>query len=378
MREPTSEPAEVAAELLDFWEQRGWRTFDPYDGLSTPLVRRPERCPRFLRLGFVHLHKRSVINLRPLFRIEPTRNAYASACFARAALRLRRVTGDDRFAQLARALLASLVEDRVRGGWSYPFTVQTKNLFYDRSTPNVVSTALGAWAFVEAYEALDDERYLAIAQEAARFLISEFLVSGSGPSWFGYIPRNDRLIHNANLLAARICLAVGTEAGRHDLVDIAQETVGTTLSYLRDDGSIAYGVGEDLAWIDNHHTGFVVECLSDIARTLPVQEAVESSASFYERHLFEDSGAPCAAPNRPFPRDSIASAQGVFTFSRLGLVRTAERICSWMMHNMRTRNGTFRYQIGRAHRKSIPYARWCDAHVATGLAAFASASGARD
>lgn len=364
---------DVAGELLDYWAGRNNLSVDPYDGLEA-LGDIAPRAPRAIRLGLVQIHKRSPVNLRPLMRIHPLRNSYGEGLLAAAALELWQLSGEAVRAEQAERALVWLRMNRVRGGWTYPFHVQTKTLYYSKQTPNVVCTSFAAQSFLDAAKVKGDASYLDIAAGAAHFVATELLVEQDNRCWFGYLPGDRRLIHNANLLAARLCILVGAATPDDSLIALGQRAAASTLEQQQADGSFLYGVGGDVAWIDGHHTGFVVECLSDCAEVVPELggRALTSAADFYRRELFDEDGRPRQAPGRNGIVDGIAGAQGIQTFAKLGELDTASRVARWMIRNMRTRRGTFVYQRGRAHRKAIPYLRWCDAPMARALASLAT------
>ena len=79
---------------------RGWRGYDPYDGLNSPLAR--VLPGKFARQAWTQLHRRSPINLRPLCGIEPTLNAKTLALAALV------VTGVQVLPAAAAAALAAL------------------------------------------------------------------------------------------------------------------------------------------------------------------------------------------------------------------------------------------------------------------------------
>jgi hypothetical protein len=149
------------------------------------------------------------------------------------------------------------------------------------------------------------------------------------------------------------------------------------MSAVRADGSIAYGEGDHLAWVDNHHTGFVVEALREIeahARSAGVSLPVDEMSGFYKNNLFEDDGRPLPAVGRRWPIDVIAGAQGIQTFARHpGDVACAQRIARFMIGRMRLSDGSFRYQRGRAHSKNVRYARWSDAPMCLAFATLSTA-----
>jgi hypothetical protein len=123
--------------------------------------------------------------------VAPTKNAYTVALFASACLRIAAVTGSSVPHAAAQDRLSWLRASSIRGGWAYPFDVQTRTFHYPRTTPNVICTAFAARAFLDAAGLGGDEEALSIAGDAARFAVRELLVHKGGRSWFRYLPDED-------------------------------------------------------------------------------------------------------------------------------------------------------------------------------------------
>lgn len=374
---------ETALELADriqaYWDRRNDTSHDPYDALLARRVPAWLKATRGRRLALVHLHRRFPRNLRPLFGVPPTKNPYTVAHFASACLRVAQATGSDAAWAAARRRLAWLGATRIRGGWAYPFDVQTRTFHYPRTTPNVVCTAFAARAFLDAAELTGDEDALAVAGDAARFMVRELLEHRGGKAWFRYLPDQDDLIHNANALAAEVVVRYGAITGDGRLVTLGLEALPATLDEVGADGSLPYGRETHLQWIDGHHTGFVIEALDKIARGHPSFDrtgrlTIDAMAEYYRARLFRPDGWPCQRPDRPYPLDSIAAAQGIQTFARLGPAHwpMAHRIAGCVVAHLLLPSGRFAYARGRWHVKSVPYARWTEAPLCLAFAVLAT------
>lgn len=364
---------DAAGQLHRYWAERGHRSHDPYDGLAARFVPAAAKQHRVPRLALVHLHKRSPVDLRPLFGVPTTRNAYAAGHFASANLIMAGLTGAPAPRDAAYGHLAWLRSVSIRGGWAYPFDVQTRTFHYLRTTPNVICTVFAANAFLDAAEMEGDDDALRTATDAAEFMIRELLTGAGGERYFKYLPDEEALIHNANVLAAQVLVRCGTLGGDERLVDLGREVLAPTLAAVRPDGSLLYGRGADLDWVDGHHTGFVVEGLLDIARRCSdpdLSAVVDHMAQYYRHHLFTAAGEPQQRPGARYPIDVIAGAQGIQTFARLGgeYRDMASAIATFMMANMRLPSGTYAFQRYQWHWKKVPYARWSDAPMCLALA----------
>jgi hypothetical protein len=186
-------------------------------------------------------------------------------------------------------------------------------------------------------------------------------------------------VHNANLLgAAAVADALGDDPSARAVVARA---VDRTLARQRPDGSWEYGEGERLGWADSFHTGYVLSCLSRLRAVDPaVGDAIDRGARHYER-FFDERGRATLWADRPWPEDAHSAGTGLSTLAALVrdakadgalLERVAGRVVSAGIRGSRA-----------VHRRSrfgpttVWYPRWCDGHVALGLADAAGALAAR-
>lgn len=375
-RPPSSgEVLDLAARLESSWWNLGDESYDPYDGLlgffPPPFLRRR----RFWRLATVQLHKRSPVNLRPLFGVRRARSSYGTGVFASACVAMERVRPDPaRRNRLARRLewLRAL---RTRGGWAYPFHVETKTGSYPPTEPNIVCTVFAGEAFLDAAEHLGDASGLDVAREAASFVLEDLTATRGDRRYFTYLRGYEPLVHNANALGARFLVRCGALARDETMIAAGLDALAPTVEAIRPDGSLVYGDDPAMQWVDGHHTGFVVESLWDVSRRADgaLAEPATKMAEYYATHLF-DGGWPRQSPDSPYPVDTIAGAQGIQTLARLGgrHLEHARDVAAFMLSRMLTRRGTFVYMRRRWHSKRIPYARWCDAPMSLALAVLAA------
>jgi rhamnogalacturonyl hydrolase YesR len=382
-RSATSGDVDVArfarvVETLDRkWSRAGDASFDPYDGLLYSRLPKSLREHRWTRLALVQWHKRLPFNTRPLFGIVPTRNAYAVGQLASAAIRMwaAGLASEAMLASLDERL-AWLKQSRVSGGWAYPFEVQTKTNHYPSSLPNVISTVFAGRAFLDATSMMKDDAGLEVAVDAAAFMRRNLWSSRGG--YFSYHHGEEALIHNANILAADFVIHVGALTDDAQMVDQGLTAVETSMRCLRDDGSLLYGTGPTLGWVDGHHTGFVIESLYRMGAALSDQSfenRLRMMTDFYRARLFGHDGCPFQRPGRRYPIDAIAGAQAIKTFALLGDVAFASSVAQFMFEAMRRRDGGFLYHRGRWHRKRVPYLRWADAPMCDALATLVLVSG---
>lgn len=361
-----------SVDRMQAWgEARAWSGADPYDALSSPLA-------PLLTLGTAHGRrlltqavKRAPLDLRPVLRIPAARNAKAIGLVASGYARLGQATGDAHArAEAVRWLDWLLANPAPAAGglaWGYHFDVQTRFFFYPAGSPNTIATAFVAQALLDGVELLGEERFAAPARSVADYLSSTLLVErGDGP-FFAYVPGDTQLIHNANALACAVLARASRVAGADGALGVAARALEATLTAQRDDGSWPYAEAARNGWVDNFHTGYLLEALAECSTALPAVAApLARGAAFWEEELFLEDGRPKYYPDRAFPLDTHCYAQAVDT--RLALRRLdatavlrAERVAQLLVERMLDPRGFAWFQEHRRWTSRTPFVRWTTA-----------------
>jgi hypothetical protein len=372
-----SRAAASALRLLRIASDAGFRGPDPFDALWWPhwpawMVSGPLR-----RTALVQLHARSPVDLRRLYRRAHPLIPKALAVFASTALRLEACgEGGGEARRRGTEALELLDADRAGGdlGWSYHWDAQTRWSFYPAGTPNIVVTVFAARALADGAEAWARPDWHERAMRAARWIRDE-LLRPSG--FFAYHPSSAVLVHNANVLGARLVHDLLGETG------VARRALELSLRAQRPDGSWPYGDGGNLEFVDNFHTGYVLESLCGLRALDPaIPDAVRRGARYWLDRFFLDDGTTTLWPGRRWPEDAHATGTALTTLSALvtaGFVdgRRLEAVARYAFGRMIDGDHAIarRYRLGRSR---VAYIRWCDAHMALGLANAAATLAALD
>jgi hypothetical protein len=371
----TSDDPRLAAEagraahgLLAKAASQDWRGPDPYDGLYF-------RWPAWLtggrrrRQAIVQAHVRAPFDIRRPYRRTHPRIAKALAVFGSVGMRLGGGAGPDATA-LGLAALDLLDADRTAGAaaWGYPFDVQTRWSFYPAGSPNVVVTSFAVQGLLEGAAGGDRAALRARAVAAARWVLDELWVARGG--FFAYHPTAGVNIHNANLLGA-VCVhhALGEDPAVRERVSRA---VDRTLAAQAPDGGFPYGEGAGLEWRDSFHTGFVLRCLMEMETIdSAIGDAVRRGAESYLT-FFDAAGRAKLYAEREHPEDAHSAGTGLST---LALLSGRGAVDPAVLARVTTRTVTAGLRGGHAVARryrwgatTTHYLRWCDAHVALGLA----------
>lgn len=370
----TSRLIDASMNLTERAAEVDWRGPDAYDGLwwhwPAPFVGGPLR-----RQAVMQLHVRSPVDIRRLYRRTHALVPKALALFGSTGLRIHRLTGHERARQLAIGALELLDADHRAGpsAWGYHWDMQTRWSFYPAGSPSVVHTAFAVSSLLEAERDAGRPDLGDRARRAAQWVLDKLWIESEG--FFAYHPHSSANIHNANLLGAWLVWAALGEGVRPQVLRAAERTIADQ----RPDGSWPYGESaRNVSWADSFHTGYVIACLDRLRELDPrIAESVERGADFYKRFFGAEGQAQLWADRR-FPEDAHSAGTGLTTLAvllRRGLVEhemletVARRV---LERGIRGGHAVFRrYRWGS--RAFVHYLRWCDAHVAMGLADAATA-----
>ncbi len=379
-----AEEARALARRLSRWAaQHEWRGTDPYEGLSAS--RRFVAPLKWTPLGrrlLIQAVKRSALDLRPILGIQAEPNAASVAWVVSAISRNGFLAEGEAQAMLIDALrcLDGLrLPDREEPCWGYPFDVQSRVFFYSRRQPNTIATAFAGHAMLDAYTAMGDGELLEKARGAGLFFLRRVpQADAADGAYFGYLPGDRSPIHNSNLLAAGLLARLSGLGGDRDgFGSAAEAAVRYSTARQRADGSWPYGEMPKLGWVDNFHTGYVLDALrvcADAGVAAKVAEdAWSSGLAYYRRTFFLADGTPRYYPDRVFPIDAQSVAQGIQTLSIAArrdpsCARQAWEVFGFAQRRMLADDGLPIFQRRRHWSNRAPHFRWVVAPMLLALA----------
>ena len=373
--------ARAARELEAWGWERRWRGRDPYDALNGSRARKLGRTPLARRV-VIQLAKRSPVDLSGPLGVPRGENANAIAHVLGAYARMDPGLGIEEAAARAEWAIDRLEELRCSAYeepcWSYHFDVETRFFFYSAETPNTIATSFAAHALIDAHERLASDRALALAEGAGDFFLRRIARTddpdGSG-AFLGYFPGDRTPIHNASMLAASALARLAALTGRADFAEAAAGAVRYALDHQREDGSWPYAEGDVGGWVDNFHTGYVLDALLRCARALGDEEALaawRSGLRYFRERLVDPDGAPRFTDRSRHPIDGQCVAQSIETLvlgSELHpeLLADARRVLDFGVERMRRRDGAFVFQRHARLVNRAAHVRWVQAPMLAAL-----------
>jgi len=259
--------------------------------------------------------------------------------------------------------------------WGYEFDWEPH--YASRSLPpglpNIVATGIVSNALFEAYRHAGIETARDSCISAAEFVMHDLERTTAANQSFcwGYFPGDRQQVLNATMKAARICAQVFSLTQDSELARAAARTVRFVAERQRGDGAWPYSTGDSRSWVDNFHTGYVLECLDAYQRLtgdLAFEETKARGWRYYREFFVTETHVPKYFDRRLTPVDATACAQTIATLCIFGDVAEAEAVASWTLENMRRRDGGFVYQRNRHYTNRIPYMRWSTAPMFAALA----------
>lgn len=343
---------------LDAWlECHHYRAYDPFDGLNAWV--RPLALGRLGKQLLQQGVRRFPLNLRPLLGIHPSVSSKGFGYLARGYLKLYRALKQEEYLDKAIFCLDWLKSNASHdyGGlsWGNHFDYQSRVFYLPKGTPTIVWTSHIGQAFLDAWEIMQDEKYLQIARQICYFILAglERRPEGQGVC-LSYIPGQYRAVHNANMLGAALLARVYKHTGQEEMKSVATQAVDYTVGAQLPNGAWWYGEADNLHWVDNFHTGYILDSLwwylSATGDTHHVA-AFKRGADYFVANFFLPDGTPKYYPQKIWPIDIQCAAQAIETLtflaqaqhepSRLDLAR---QVATWTVAKMQDPSGYFYFQ----------------------------------
>lgn len=350
--------------------------FDPFDGLNSKFIDEIS-LPRnsLVGLALIQLHKRCIVNLRPLARVPKKRNPKGVALFILGLLEDHQRTKNNQYLQEAITLgdwllsQASSKETYRNSCWGYHFDWKARAFFVPVGKPNIISTVYVSRALYALGEASGNRQYLDIALDSAKFIVNTLHTHHEGREFFAYIPGENTFVHNASLWGAAWVAFAASKIGDQSMAELALKVAHQSVSEQAKNGSWVYGSRHHHQFIDGFHTGYNLEALDLIRKSLNTQEfdkAISLGLDYYRNNFFLDDGTAKYYHNNLYPLDMHSVSQAVITFLKVSGSKEDIQLSSKVLHRAietmyLPEKHQFIYQKTRWFTNKINYSRWTQA-----------------
>ncbi len=371
--------------LKDYCEEENYKGWDPYDGLNSkvfqglPIIRNS----KFFRLAWIQSFKRNPINLRRPFLIEKDYNPKGLGLFLNGYCNLYRINPKDEYIESINLLIKKIIELKTPGFsgncWGYNFDWESRAFFQPKFTPTIVASVFIGYALFEAYEILKDENILQEAISISKFILNDLnrTYDNDGAYSFSYSPLDTSQVFNATLLGSRFLARAFYYTQDKSFLTEAKKSVDFCIKHQKSNGSWTYSTLPFHQWIDNFHTGYNLECISEYQKYSgdnSYQIHIDKGFDYYINTFFLDDGICKYYNNSLYPIDIHAPAQLIITLYRLNKIadykEMADTVLKWTMKHMQSKQGYFYYQINKAITSRIPYMRWAQSWMFYALSTY--------
>ncbi|MBF0509573.1 MAG: hypothetical protein HQK57_11700 [Deltaproteobacteria bacterium] len=382
---------ELVAALTGFARANDFAGYCKHDGLNSPILHALSLNNRWLRLIFIQTVMRFPINLRPWLLTEKSRNPKGISLFARGYLLLYEVTGHEEYRRLAEELLDWLTqhhsnqEGKYHGVcWGYNFIWQSPFFHAPKYSPNLTVSVFPGESFLLGYNLIKRPDYLDQARGVAEFVLNDLpvLLETETEKCLGYVPAGvSEKVININSMAAAFLAKLYVATNEPKYKDNALKLTRFVANQAFAGDRWAYTTDFDRSYVDNYHTGGIIDELLEVMESLDHWEwkpLLLRAVEYYEKHLFTPDGAPKNRDNQEYPYDIHGSAQGVITFAKVSrlnpeYLHLAEKILDWTIKELYSGDGYFYYQKTKYYTKRFSFMRWCNAWMLYALGEYLGA-----
>lgn len=358
--EDTALKAEIFAsiERLAAWlEKNDYKAYDTFDGLSSKIARPFTFHNKILEIVLQQGVRRFPLNLRPILGIPRSKSTKGMGFLARGFMRMHDATGDSAWAEKARFALDWLIAHKSPGYsgacWGNHFDYQCRSFYLPKGVPTVVWTSLIGHAFLDGYEHFNDKQYLETAISACEHVVRDLERFPDGDTHcITYVPGLKNLVHNANTLGASLLARTFSFTRTDGYRDIAQKAIAYAAKYQRSDSSWWYGEKENLRWVDNFHTAYVLDCFkhySEGTGDTTFDTTCNKGYEYWKKTFFLADGTPRYYDYKTLPIDIQCCSQAIdtlvyFNDRDASSLELAEKVARWTIKNMQDPSGYFYYR----------------------------------
>jgi polysaccharide biosynthesis protein VpsJ len=343
--------------LAEWLKRNEYQAYDPFDGLNARLLRFFTFETKLLRTVLQQGVRRFPFNMRPSLGICTGHSSKGMGFLARGFIRLHAITHEEDWSDRAEFALRWLIDhqcpDYSGACWGNHFDYQSRSFYLPKGVPTVVWTSLIGHAFLDGYEHYGKEEYLLVARRACDHIISDLAryTDGEG-ACISYVPGLNSQVHNANTLGGSLLARTCAYSDSPDYREVAQRAFVYTAQHQRPDGSWWYGEKENLHWVDNFHTAYVLDSFKRYAESTgdrSFDRHTERGYYYWKDTFFLPDGTPKYYDYKLLPIDIQCCSQAIDTLvfycdrDQDGL-NLACKVARWTIKNMQDPDGHFYYR----------------------------------
>jgi hypothetical protein len=343
--------------LFAWLERNDYQAYDTFDGLNARFVRPFTFNSKLLKTVLQQGVRRFPLNLRPLLGVRKGHSTKGMGFLARGFMRMATATNEQIWADKAEYCLQWLIEHQAQGYsgacWGNHFDYQSRSFYLPKNVPTIVWTSLIGHAFLDGYDHFKKDQYLHIAASACEHIMKDLEKYPDGDGvCISYIPTGKSLVHNANTLGASLLARTSSYTHNHPCRELARKAIQYAAQYQRPDASWWYGQKDNLHWVDNFHTAYVLDCFkfySDSTGDNRFDDKMMKGYEYWKKTFFLADGTPRYYDYKTLPLDIQCSSQAIDTLVFFhdrdpeSLPR-ALKVAQWTIEHMQDPSGYFYYR----------------------------------
>lgn len=360
-------------------EDHDYRGYEPFDGLSSflrPLTFRNNFAERILQ----QIVRQSPVNLRPFLGVRPQESTKGRGYMAWGYLTMMKLTGEQEYKEKAINCLEWLIKNKSpkyeNYSWGNHFDFTGRGGTYLKDEPIIVWTALIGQAFLDAYEMLNEKRYLDVAKSICTWIMELPREETESGTCISYFASRQSSVHNSNMLGAAILARAGKILSDNKYVDVASQAMKYSCSRQLPDGAWYYGEDPKYHWIDNFHSGYNLDslkCYVEGTSDKGYEDNLRRGLEYFKKTFFQESGRPKYYHNRVYPVDSQCASQAIETLANFsdygeGSLELGLKVAKWTIENMQDESGYFYYRQYPLIKAKTPMLHWAQATTYKALA----------
>ncbi|MBL7924702.1 MAG: delta-aminolevulinic acid dehydratase [Bacteroidia bacterium] len=363
--------------LRKYMEEEEFKGYDPYDGLNAPIFRWPVLRRQHTLLFLIQQGiKRSPINLRKPLGIKKSINPVTLG------LAIQGYAQSSSPGTVARDLekinhlldeLKRLIPPGYQGAcWGYDFPWEARYASIPAYQPTIVATGIICNALYLAWKKLNIPEAASLIEACGQFIIRHInrSVEQDQSFCFSYSPFDHEKVFNASMKGARMLSQAYVITKNEAWRTLAAQAVDWVMKYQRADGAWVYSQRKTGDWIDNYHTGYILDCLDDFGKCTGLTQwnpALEKGLHFYLSNFIGPQGQARFYDQQEWPLDCTAAGQCLLTLSRFNRLEEAKRVALYTIENMQDSKGYFYFRKYPKHTNKANFMRWSNAWMLAGL-----------
>lgn len=358
--------------LQDYIEGQDYKGYDPYDALKSPLFNLPVvRSNKLIRFGTQQLIKRFPINLRPLLLVPKGLNPVTLGLMIQGyAYHIKAYPENkgeyiDRIKKLVKDLKKRVPEGYSGTCWGYDFDWEARHAKIPAYQPTVVATGIITNGLFQAWQITGLDSLKELILDSVPFILNDLNRTYDGETFcFSYSPFDEQQVFNASMKGARLLAQAYSINKNIDYKETAKIAVQFVINHQNSDGSWFYSLSKKGDWVDNYHTGYVLDCLYDYMKFCDddsFKTQYQLGYEYFKKTFIDKSGMPNFYSHKKYPADCTAASQTILTLVRNDDTEPAQKVAEWMIEHMQAENGSFYFRKFRYYTLKTTFMRWSNA-----------------